>query len=93
MRKGSGSREIWAYNGSSTAMPNEIKLLKYNLLIVEVPRQGAWILGAQIVHLAIGSSDPSGHSNLAQRKFASHEILGSAEPKSIDKTESTYELR
>ena len=47
--KGSESGEMWAYNGSVTAMPNEIKMLKYNLVIVEVPRRGGWIPGAQIV--------------------------------------------
>ena len=36
--KGSESGEIWAYNGSVTAVPNEIKMLRYNLVIVEVPR-------------------------------------------------------
>ena len=47
--KGSKSGEIWAYNGSVTAVPNEIKMLRYNLVIVEVPRRGGWIPGAQIV--------------------------------------------
>ena len=49
--KGSKCREFWAYNGSMTAVPNEIKMLKYNLVIVEVPRRGGWILGAQMVRL------------------------------------------
>ena len=47
--KGSESREIWAFDGSVTAVPKEIKMLKYNLVIVEVPRRGGWIPGAQIV--------------------------------------------
>ena len=33
------------------AVPNEIKMLKYNLVIVEVPRRGGWIPGAQIVRV------------------------------------------
>ena len=49
--KGSESGEIWAYDGSVTAVPNEIKMLKYNLVIVEVPRRGGWIPGAQIVRV------------------------------------------
>ena len=49
--KGSHSGEIWAYDGSVTAVPNEIKMLKYNLVIVEVPRRGGWIPGAQIVRV------------------------------------------
>ena len=32
-------------------MPNEIKMLRYNLVIVEVPRRGGWIPGAQIVRV------------------------------------------
>ena len=32
-------------------MPNEIKMLKYNIVIVEVPRRGGWIRGAHIVCL------------------------------------------
>ena len=32
-------------------MPNEIKMLKYNFVIVEVPRRGAWKPGAQIVRV------------------------------------------
>ena len=32
-------------------MPNEIKKLRYNLVIVEVPRRGGWIIGAQIVRV------------------------------------------
>ena len=47
--KGSDPGEIWAYDGSVTAVPNEIDMLKYKLVIVEVPRRGGWILGAQIV--------------------------------------------
>ena len=47
--KGSKSVEIWAYDGSVTAVSNEIKILRYNLVIVEVPRQGGWIPGALIV--------------------------------------------
>ena len=47
--KGSESGEIWEYDGSVTEVPNEIKMLRYNLVIVEVPRRGGWILGAQIV--------------------------------------------
>ena len=34
-----------------TAVPNEIKMLKYNLVIVEVPQRGGWIPGAQIVRV------------------------------------------
>ena len=49
--KGSQYGEIWAYDGSVTAVPNEIKMLKYNLVIVEVPRRGGWIPGAQIVRV------------------------------------------
>ena len=49
--KGSESGEIWAYDGSVTAVTNEIKMLRYNLVIVEVPRRGGWILGAQIVRV------------------------------------------
>ena len=49
--KGSESGEIGAYNGSVTAVPNEIKMLKYNLVIFEVPRRGGWIPGAQIVRV------------------------------------------
>ena len=41
--KGSESGIIWAYNGSVTVVPNEIKMLRYNLVIVEVPRRGGWI--------------------------------------------------
>ena len=48
---GSESGEIWAYNGSVTAVPNKIKMLRYNLVIVEVPRTGGWIPGAQIVRV------------------------------------------
>ena len=49
--KGSESREIWAYDGPVTAVPNEIKMLKYNLVIVEVPRRGGWIPGAHTVRV------------------------------------------
>ena len=49
--KASESGEIWAYNGSMTVVPNEIKLLRYNLVFVEVPRRGGWIRGAQIVRV------------------------------------------
>ena len=49
--KGSKSEEIWAYDGLVTAVPNEIKMLKYNPVIVEVPRRGGWIPGAQIVRV------------------------------------------
>ena len=49
--KGSECGEIWAYDGSVTAVPNEIKMLKYNFVIVEVARRGGWILGAQIVRV------------------------------------------
>ena len=49
--KGSKSGAIWAYDGSVTAVPNEIKMLKYNLVIVEVLRRGGWIPGAQIVRV------------------------------------------
>ena len=34
-----------------TAVPNGIKMLRYNLVIVELPRRGWWILGAQIVRV------------------------------------------
>ena len=51
--KCSESGEIWAYNGSVTALRNEIKLLKYNLVIVEVARRGGWIRGAQISACAV----------------------------------------
>ena len=47
--KGSEPGDIWAYDGSMTALPNEIKMLRYNLLIVELTRPGGWILVAQIV--------------------------------------------
>ena len=40
-----------AYDGSVTAVPNEIKMLKYNLVIVELPRRGGWIPGVQIVRV------------------------------------------
>ena len=49
--KGSQSGEIWAYGGSVTAVPHEIKMPKYNLVIVEVPWRGGWIPGAQIVRV------------------------------------------
>ena len=49
--KGSESGDIWAYDRSVTAAPNEIKMLMYNLVIVEVPRRGGWIPGAQIIHV------------------------------------------
>ena len=49
--KGSESGEIWAYDGSVTAVPNEIKIVRYNLVIIEVPRRGGWIPGAQIVRV------------------------------------------
>ena len=42
--KGSESGEISAYHGSVTAVPNEFKMLKYNLVIVEILRRGGWIL-------------------------------------------------
>ena len=47
--KGSECGEIWAYNGSMTAIPNDVKMLRYNLVIVEIPRRRGCILGAQIV--------------------------------------------
>ena len=47
--KGSKCGEIWAYDGSVTVVPNEIKMLRYTVVIVEVPRQGGWIPRAQIV--------------------------------------------
>ena len=47
--KGSESGEIWAYDRSVTVVPNEIKMLRSNLAIVEVRRRGGWIRGAQIV--------------------------------------------
>ena len=43
--------EIWAYNGLVTAVPNEIKMLKYNLITLEVPWWGGGIRGAQIVRV------------------------------------------
>ena len=49
--KGLESGEIWASDGSVTAVPNEIKMLWYNLVIVEVPRRRGWIRGAQIVRV------------------------------------------
>ena len=49
--KGSEFGEIWAYDESVTAVLDEIKMLKYNLVIVEVPRRGGWIRGAQIVRV------------------------------------------
>ena len=51
--KGSESGEIWAYDGSVTAVPNEIKMPRYNLVIVEVPRRDRWewIRVAQIVRV------------------------------------------
>ena len=49
--KGSESGELWAYDGPVTVVPNEIKILRYNLFIVEVHRRGGWIPGAQIVHV------------------------------------------
>ena len=50
--KGSQSGEIWPYYGAVTVVPNEIKMLRYNLVIVEVPRQGGCIPGAQIVRVS-----------------------------------------
>ena len=47
--KGSDFGEIRVYDGSVTALPHKIKMLKYNLVIVEVPRRGGWIRGAHIV--------------------------------------------
>ena len=49
--KGSKFGEIWVYDGSVTAVPNEIKMLNYNLIIVAVPRQRGWIPGAQMVRV------------------------------------------
>ena len=49
--KGTESGEIRAYDGSVTAVPSEIKMLRYNLVIVEVPQRGWWIPVAQIVCL------------------------------------------
>ena len=34
-------------------MPNEITMLRYNLVIVKVPRRGGWIRGAQIVRVLL----------------------------------------
>ena len=34
-----------------TVVPNEIKMLRYNRVIVAVPRRGGWILGAQMVRV------------------------------------------
>ena len=49
--KGSESKEICAYDGSATTLPNEIRILKCNLVIVKVPQRGGWIPGAQIVRV------------------------------------------
>ena len=49
--KGSECGEIWAYDGSVTAVPHEIKMLTYNLVIVEFPRRGGCIPGAHIVRV------------------------------------------
>ena len=49
--KGLESGEIWAYDGSVTSVPNEIKMLRYHPVIVEVPRRGRWIPGAHIVRV------------------------------------------
>ena len=54
--KGAESSEIWVYDGTATIVPNEIKLLKYNLVIIECPDGevrfwGGWILGAQVVRV------------------------------------------
>ena len=49
--KGSKRGEIWAYDGSVTAVINEVKMLRYNLVIVEVPQRGRWIPGAQLVRV------------------------------------------
>ena len=49
--KGPESGEVSAYDGSATAMPNGIEMLKYNLVIVDVPRRGGWIPGAQIMRV------------------------------------------
>ena len=46
---GEVAKEIWAYHGRVTTVPNEIKMLKYNLVLVEVRWRGGWFLGAQIV--------------------------------------------
>ena len=47
--KGSAFGKMWAYDGSMTTLPNEIKMLKYNLVMVEVPRRRGWIPGAHMV--------------------------------------------
>ena len=49
--KGSDPEGLRAYGGSVTAVPNEIKMLKYNSVIAEVPWRGRCIPGAQIVLL------------------------------------------
>ena len=49
--KRSESGEIWACDGSATAVPNEIKMSRYNVVIVEVPRRGGCIPGAEIVRV------------------------------------------
>ena len=49
--EGAESGEIWAYNGTSAAVPNEIKMLKYNLVVVQVPQRRGCIPGGQVVHV------------------------------------------
>ena len=49
--KGSESGKVSAYDGSATAMPHEIEMLKYNLVIVDVPQRGGWIPGAPIMRV------------------------------------------
>ena len=52
--KGLEFGEIWVHDGSVrsvTALPNGIKMLRYNLVIVGVPRRGGWICGAQILQV------------------------------------------
>ena len=44
-------KKFWGYDGSVMAVPNEIKMLRYNIVIVEVPRRGGWILRAHIVRV------------------------------------------
>ena len=51
VRKGPEFGEIRAYDGSATALPNETKMLTYNLVIIEVHRRGGWIAGSQIVRV------------------------------------------
>ena len=55
--KGPKSGEMWAHHGTATMMSNDIKMLKYNLVIVEVPQRGGGIRGAEIVRCCPRGAD------------------------------------